>query len=512
MNDKGIKKIFFLLLLISFAVRLFMAATLELGNDEVYYWTYAMFPALSHFDHPPMVGFFIQLFTLNLTFQHELFIRLASVVFGTINMYLIFLIATKIKNERTGLYAAILHTSSIYCFILTGIFILPDTPQNFFWLVSLYFLVHALPDEEPTGKSKRYFIFAGITIGLAMLSKYHSIFLWGGTILYILFYNRQWLKTKELYLSMVLSILLFIPVIIWNIENHFISFNFQSNRVGLWSSHLRMDYFMEELGGEFLYSNPVNFVLIIISLSAFWVKRKIFLERKYMRFLLLFGLPVILVFLIISFFKQTLPHWTGPGYLTMMMLAACYLDETIKNKKNVLPLSLKLSLSLLLLIITIGFVQIQFGLIPIKKDTLTVEMYGWKKFNHKFQQIIKQDQDQFKMSADAPVITTKWFNAAHLDYYVAKPNRKKLYALGSLDNLHKYAWINIQRGNIPRDSDAYYIVPDFYFRDPAEFSTQYFESIQPPDTVKIYRNKKCISNFYIYRLKKFIGNTDFILK
>ena len=52
-----------LLLLISTVIRMVVGDSIQLGNDEVYYWTYAKYPDWSHFDHPPMVGFFEQLFT-----------------------------------------------------------------------------------------------------------------------------------------------------------------------------------------------------------------------------------------------------------------------------------------------------------------------------------------------------------------------------------------------------------------------------------------------------------------
>ena len=42
------------LILISTLVRAFLAFALEFNNDEVYYWTYALYPDWSHFDHPPM--------------------------------------------------------------------------------------------------------------------------------------------------------------------------------------------------------------------------------------------------------------------------------------------------------------------------------------------------------------------------------------------------------------------------------------------------------------------------
>jgi len=84
------KKALFWLVAISIITRVFLAAWLELGNDEVYYWTYALYPDWSHYDHPPMVGWVIQLFSLNLLFDSELFIRLSSVVLMTVNTILIY--------------------------------------------------------------------------------------------------------------------------------------------------------------------------------------------------------------------------------------------------------------------------------------------------------------------------------------------------------------------------------------------------------------------------------------
>ena len=113
-KEQDIKKAMVILLAVSVALRGVLAALLELGNDEVYYWTYALYPDWSHFDHPPMVGWVIQLFSLNLLFDSEFFIRLASVVFMTADTYIIYRIGKDIKDERTGFYAALLYTASIY--------------------------------------------------------------------------------------------------------------------------------------------------------------------------------------------------------------------------------------------------------------------------------------------------------------------------------------------------------------------------------------------------------------
>ncbi|MBR0178389.1 MAG: glycosyltransferase family 39 protein, partial [Bacteroidales bacterium] len=142
-KERNVNKSLVWLLVVSAAVRGVLAAWMELGNDEVYYWTYALYPDWSHFDHPPMVGWVIQLFSLNLLFDSEFFIRLASVVLMTANTYIIYRIAKEIKDARTGLYAALLYTASIYAFVIAGVFIMPDTPLMLFWLLAVWMAIRS---------------------------------------------------------------------------------------------------------------------------------------------------------------------------------------------------------------------------------------------------------------------------------------------------------------------------------------------------------------------------------
>jgi len=53
-----------------------VAYSLELGNDEVYYQTYAQHLQWNYFDHPPMVALLIRLSTINLFFHNEFFVPL----------------------------------------------------------------------------------------------------------------------------------------------------------------------------------------------------------------------------------------------------------------------------------------------------------------------------------------------------------------------------------------------------------------------------------------------------
>ncbi|MBE0638344.1 MAG: glycosyltransferase family 39 protein [Bacteroidales bacterium] len=498
-----------IIIIMSLLIRGFLAFFLELGNDEVYYWTYALYPDLSHFDHPPMIGIFIQLTTLNLLLDHEFFLRLSSVLLGGVNTWLIFLIGRRIKNSLAGLYAAILYNTSIYCFVIVGIFIMPDTPQVFFWLISLLLLVTILPDREIQAKSRRLMLVAGVVIGLAMLSKYTSAFLWLAAGLFILFYNRNWLKTFELYAAAMISLVIFSPVIWWNFQYNFISFTFHGERVSLFESGLRPDFFITELFGQILYNNPVNFIIIIIALIALF-KKRFSLNPDYRKILFLSSIPLIGLFLFFALFRQTLPHWSGPGYLGLMLIAGVFFADMQKERLNLLPKLIKISIGLLLVGLTIGAFEIKLGIIGqppaddpkrLGRHDVTLDMSEWKDFREKFSQLRDEDISHGRMADVAPVIITRWFPGAHLDYYVARHTGQNLIAIGDLKNLHKYAWINRERPGLFPGSDAYYITNSRDFKDPNPLLAEYFREIEEPVIVPMYKRNRHVQNFFIYRLR-----------
>lgn len=497
-SDQAIGKILVWLLILSTLIRGFLAAYLEFGNDEVYYWTYALYPDYSHFDHPPMVGWVIQVFSLNLLLEHEFFIRLSAVVLGTVNTWMIFIIGARLKNKLTGLYAAILFTASIYCFVIAGTFILPDTPQVFFWLLSILFLTNVFFSNHKQSKKNIYLILAGITIGLGMLSKYTTIFLWAGTMIYILFYDRQWLKRSDLYISILSSVILFLPVINWNILNDWISFTYQGERANLFASGININSFLREMAGQILYNNPVNVALIILALFAITMKKRI-LSSNRNKFLLLTSVPLILTFLFVSLFRGTLPHWSSPGYLGLIILAAAFLTE--RKSKFILPLRLQVSVVLLLLVLVLGTGQIKGGWLlydgsddprTLGRKDVSLDMYGWRQLGKKYK------------SNGLPIVSHRWFPAANLDYYVAKPNGLKVLAIGDLSSIHKYAWINKERGGFQEGMDVMYLTMSRDYKDPYDHYRNYFEEISPVDTIRITRSGKHVQNVFIYQMNNLL--------
>ena len=508
-KESSIKKYLWILIIITTVFRVLIASALEFGNDEVYYWTYALYPDLSHFDHPPMVGYFINIFSLNLLFDSELFIRMSGIITGALNTYVIFLIGKKIKDEKAGLISAILYNASAYCFLISNVFIMPDTPMLFFWLLGFKLFVDIFSEDEISKSAKNKLLLNGVVIGMAMLSKYHSAFLWIGAGLYILFFNRSWLKTYQLYISIILSVIVFLPVIIWNFQNNFISFTFQSERVDILKSGLNFTTFSQEFFGQIFYNNPINYVLIVIGIITL-LRKKFYMPVYSKRLIFLTALPMIFLFLIFSLFRQTLPHWTGPAYTLLLLIPAISLSFPRKRESS-FPV---ISLSFIFVVLIICILQVNYGIIPLDKNTepkklgsddVTLDMYGWKQLKEKFTPIYNRDISSGEMKKDASIVTFRWFPAANLDYYVATPMNIKLFAIGELGRIHKYFWINKNRGLLKQGSDAYYFTTSREFKDPNDFYKGYFEKIIPSDTITIIRGNKPAYNLFIFKMKNLIS-------
>ncbi len=493
-------------------LKIIPAAFLELGNDEVYYLTYALFPDWSHFDHPPMVGLLIQLFTLNMKLNNEIFIRAGALILSSASIVLVFSLVKRLYSLTAAYIAVTLFVTSFYLNIISGLFIIPDTPQIFFVVVALYFLLPSITIKEPDKNDKLNIFFFGIFTGFAFLSKYHSLFLWLGAGLYILIHNRIWLKKGALYWSMLATLCLMLPVLYWNFRNGFISFTFHGGRVGLLNSPLDHVSFLRFNAGEFFYQNPISFCIYII--LVFKLLRNIRSRISQVNIILLYlGIPLIIVFTLLSLFRNTLPHWSGPAFICLLIMSSGLLaSEYEQNRRRVINL-LSGGMILFIVVLVAGMLQIQYGFFSMGKDKdparlgkydFTLDMYGWKDSGNQFANFLEKEGIGKEERTNLVIISDNWFPGAHIDHYIASPLEIKLLVPGSIDHSHKYFWINKIR-KINCLNRIFYLTDSRNFRDPGIFSG-YFSRIIPRDTLKIKRKNKVVKYLYIYEMSGCSGN------
>lgn len=473
-----------------------------MGNDESYYWLYSQHLQWNYFDHPPLIGWWIRLFTFNLNFQSEGFVRLSSVVSGGIATWFLYQTGRTIHSERAGWFCAFLYTCSFYASITCGIYAMPDSPQMIFWTLSLWMLARISNNE----KDWRSWILFGIAAGLCIMSKVHGVFLWLGLGLYVLFAKRQWLLRPHIYIAALLTSIIISPVIFWNIHYDFITYRFHSERVVVKGFPFHADVFIREVWGQILNNNPISVFLIIAALFVFKARKKF----PALSLFLFIGIPLALILVFISMFRNTLPHWNGPAYVSMFPVAAVWLAQLPESSfyhrvsRWALPLFVFVLAGSLLVIYlfpgTWGSKQVDYG-----KGDVTLDMYGWKDAAKQFREFRQKEKDV--MPGNAPIVCHYWWGS-HIEYYFCRPNDMQMIGLGKPFMIHHYLWTNNWRNDKVTMDSAYCIVPsDEYYYAPWYYRN-YYNKIDSVTTFQTYRSGKPAHRFDLYRMTGWKGKVE----
>lgn len=290
---------------------LFLAGQAGLSVDEAHYALYALKPDWSYFDHPPLVGWLqIPFVTLS---QSDWALRIAPILlFALINLLSYQLAMQGFENPHPwlGFWTLALINSAVM-FQLLGLAMLPETPLLVFGLLSALTLLKIRQHN-----TLKHWLWLGVWLGLAGLSKYTAIMLVLSIALIMLIEKRfYWLKTPGPWLGALIALLLISPVLYWNSQNDWISFAYQFEH-GTRDPDWSFTRALASQGAQFIVYTPLlYFAGLVLMVGALW-------RWTEYRFLALFALPVIILFAYSSGHKLTLPHWTAFAFLILAPVVA----------------------------------------------------------------------------------------------------------------------------------------------------------------------------------------------
>lgn len=331
------KKILFAILFLAAVLRLSFLSRGDVVNDEVFYgfrgigmmdfdeapfqptpleWTDPNVPSwtkLSFHDHPPLV-FLAQHFSMEVFGVNNFGMRFPSAILGILSVWLIYLIGKRLFPERAGLFSALIYAVTINAGYISRLG-LQESYIVFFMLLALYIFLKSLNDNK-------YFIWLGIVLGLAFLTKYTTFILVPIFIIYLLIYRRDLFRDKKLWLGAIAAILIFSPVIFYNyklyqLKGHFdfqISYLLKQNTPE-WQVEPGKD-----IGGSMervrafplraLSSNSWLFLALFLASSTLYIKQLKNIDRpsKSVLPLFFFGILAFVVLII------------GPSYRFLSML------------------------------------------------------------------------------------------------------------------------------------------------------------------------------------------------
>lgn len=207
------------------ALRVVYLGSVELLPEEAYYWNYSRHFDFGYLDHPPLTAWLIRLSTA-IFGQNEFGVRFPALCCGVVTSIFVYKLARNLFGPAAAL-AALLFTQVLPYFFLSGLLMTPDALLAASWAGSLYFLERGL-----IGGQGRAWIYAGICLGLGMISKYSIALLAAVSLLFMLWdrESRQWLRRWQPYMGALLALLIFSPVVFWNFQHDWASFAFQTSR------------------------------------------------------------------------------------------------------------------------------------------------------------------------------------------------------------------------------------------------------------------------------------------
>jgi hypothetical protein len=307
-------------LLLLFRLGYIAAGVIELSNDEAYQWLWSKHLALSYYSKPPGIAF-IQFAGTALWGNTEFGVRFFSPVFAAILSVLVLGFLAQEMDARRACLLLLIVTSAPLMSVGT-ILMTIDPPLVLCWTTAMIVGWRAV---QPGGTTKQWLL-AGLAAGFGFLCKYSAAYL---VVCWALFFilrppARVHLRRPGPYVALLAMALCSLPVVLWNAQHDWITFQHVADNAGLtsqWKPTLR--FFWEFLGVEAALLNPVFFVGALWAMAAFWKHRH---AKPLDLYFFCFGGPVFLGHVAWSWHSRVQPNWIAPAVVPMFCLMISYWD------------------------------------------------------------------------------------------------------------------------------------------------------------------------------------------
>jgi hypothetical protein len=466
-------------------IRLLFIGIMGLMPQDAYYYFYGEHLALSYYDHPPAIAYILRFFT-DLFGKKVYVIKLADSVVTLLTILSFYKLSLLFLGRHVAQKALILFFSTLMVTLLSLVST-PDVPLMLFWSLSLITLYNAIFLEKNI-----YWIWSGIMMGLAFDSKYTGLFLPAGVVLFFIMSNkyRKLLFSPWFLSALLLFIVTISPVIIWNVQNNFASFRFQSSArmASMDGFHISLVNFLGVVGHQSAILVPILlFALVIFLYKSF---KKYLVNRHAIPaeqlFLFCFFVPVFLGFFAISFIYWVKINWMMPAYISGIILISTYFNAKWIRYQVVFSVVIHVILA----------VEVAFYPLLIKSDD-TWE--GWGAFAGRVEDLKIAHPDAFVFSAD------DYKTSAVLNFYmddmiygrniIGEPALQFDFVGSDLEALHGKNAIFINS------------IPNFKSEQkenlfPPALSS-YFDSVEELDPIIIKKDHQTVRKFLIFYCKHY---------
>lgn len=476
---RGINQRFFTLLGILFIlslVKVLIASQYELVSEEAQYWLWSKHLQLSYYSKPPLIAYLNWLST-TLLGDTVGAIRINAVILGFLTSIFTYLLAWELfKDQPTAFLAAVL--TNIFPFLLhSSIIFTPDSPLLLFWIGAMFFFWKA----AQTGNWEWWILF-GLSVGLGSLSKYTIFLIFIPLALFSWKYHRETFKSRGFFLSILIALLLFSPVIYWNIRQngvgllhliHLAGFNNYTQSVG----KLLLNLLVFTAGQGIILLPFYQYPLLVRKF-----RQNAFTKEEM--FLLLPVISMFIFFLLISMIRHSgaYMNWAMFAYTGMPILFAHFAFSGKKVKLN-LQISTLVAIGVLLFI---SFTLPANKIIPLGTKNPANKMIGWAQLAANIDSLKRSFPDE-----SCYVFSTSYHIASELSFYME--DQPQAYFLNMNSRMTQF---DLWRGTEQFiNTGKTGILVDWEKITPAV--REGYSTILKEDSCLIYSQDRCIKTYYI---------------
>src|SRR5581483_812893 len=395
------------------ALRFVLIAQNELSPDEAYYYLWSQHPALSYYSKGPSVAMTI-LASTKIFGATEFGVRFFSPLLAVATSLIVFVFARRLYGERVAIWTVIA-LNMIPIFNVGGLVMTIDPLSIFFWAAALLTLWIAL---EKSPAFTWWWPITGFLIGLGFLAKYTNAMQLLSIVLLLAMtprLRREFVR-PGFYLMLLAFLVCMLPPILWNEQHEWITLAHLQARGGLnspFAFHPGEPFAF--LGAHLGVYSPLIFAGMMIALWCGTARAKISFKQRY---LVLFALPLLVMYFALSVKHAGEPNWAAPAFVSLGVLSVAFWHEAAQTSR----LKARFCISALIvgLVMSIAIANLDMlravGIpLPYSLDPGS-RLRGW----HTAAEAIGQMRQKFEQESGKPafLIGNKYQTASMLSFYL----------------------------------------------------------------------------------------------
>lgn len=440
---------------------------LDLAPDEAHYWDWSRHLDWSYYSKGPLVAWMIrascELFgplSVQVTGNLAAAVRLPAALCHGATLAAWYVLAAGVyRSPRFGLMVVAL-AAALPVVRIGAVIMTIDPPFLACWSWALVCAWRALESER-----NGWWVGAGVAIAVGILAKYTMLLFPAAVVGYLLVHRRSEFGRPGVWLMLGLSVMGWLPIILWNARHDWVSFRHVLGQVGGGGE-----------GGGIRWLGPVQFLggqagmmfglWLVAFLAAGWRYRPTRVCEPGVRLLWWSAVPVWVVFALVSLVKSGQTNWPAPAYVGGVVLAAAWVREQLAGAHGrVIEWCLGVNVALGLLVVVGVHYPAPFQPLvariagpatdrdpmPIRKLDITARLHGWRELAAAVDQ--ERDRVRRERGSEPVLAATYWSIPGHLAFSCR--GQPTAYAIGIANGTDRHSQYDFWRPNPVADAQVF---------------------------------------------------------